>query len=165
MEYHHPVSCHSVLTLGSCFKYKSGGLGAGFTMNPDGCWTLPRFSRAKWTPQRGLVHMETEVRRHFEHFHHLGTRRYQVCVWYSYCRQKNLGPVAVEPSDCPSMFQDLAEPETLEAEAAPVSKAAPRAARLLTIYLLNTYKLSRNGCHCLGKRLDAAFDSGNALQE
>ena len=31
------------------------------------------------------------------------------------------------------MFQDLAEPKTLEAEASPVSKAATRAARLPTI--------------------------------
>ena len=41
--------------------------------------------------------------------------------------------VAVEPSVCPRKVQDLAEPETLEAEAAPVSKAASRAARLPTI--------------------------------
>ena len=38
-------------------------------------------------------------------------------------------PVAVEPSLCPSIFQDLAEPEPLEKEAAPASKVAARAAR------------------------------------
>ena len=42
-------------------------------------------------------------------------------------------PVAAEPSDCPSKFQDPAELEPLEAEAAFVSKVATRAARLLTI--------------------------------
>ena len=41
--------------------------------------------------------------------------------------------MAVEPSDCPSKFQDFAEPEPLEAEAALVSDVATRAARLLTI--------------------------------
>ena len=37
--------------------------------------------------------------------------------------------VAVEPSLCPSKFQDLADPEPLETEVAPASKAATRAAR------------------------------------
>ena len=41
-------------------------------------------------------------------------------------------PVVVEPSLCPSKFQELAEPEPLEAEAAFVSKVVTRAARLLT---------------------------------
>ena len=41
--------------------------------------------------------------------------------------------MAVKPSDCPSKFQDLAELEPLEAEAALVLKVATRAARLLTI--------------------------------
>ena len=40
---------------------------------------------------------------------------------------------AMEPSACPSKFQDLAEPEPLEPEAAPISKVATRAARLLSI--------------------------------
>ena len=38
-------------------------------------------------------------------------------------------PVVVEPSLCPSTFQDLAEPEPLETDAAPASQAATRAAR------------------------------------
>ena len=42
-------------------------------------------------------------------------------------------PVAVEPSLCPSLFQDLAEPDPLEADVAFISKVATRAARLLTI--------------------------------
>ena len=42
-------------------------------------------------------------------------------------------PVAVEPSLCPSKFQELAEPEPLEAEAAFVYKVETRAARLLRI--------------------------------
>ena len=42
-------------------------------------------------------------------------------------------PVAVEPSVCPSKFQDLAEPEPLGAEAALVSKVVTRASRLPTI--------------------------------
>ena len=41
-------------------------------------------------------------------------------------------PVAVEPSQCPSMFQDLAESGPLEPEAAPVSKVVTRAKRLPT---------------------------------
>ena len=35
----------------------------------------------------------------------------------------------MEPSQCPCTFQDLAEPEPREAEAAPASKAAARASR------------------------------------
>ena len=42
-------------------------------------------------------------------------------------------PVAVEPVLCPSMFQDLAEPDPLETVVAFVSNAVTRAARLLTI--------------------------------
>ena len=42
-------------------------------------------------------------------------------------------PVAVEPSLCPSRFQELADPELLESQAAFVSKVATRAARLPTI--------------------------------
>ena len=41
-------------------------------------------------------------------------------------------PMAVEPSLCPRKFQELAEPEPLEAEAAPASNAATRAASLQT---------------------------------
>ena len=103
-------------------------------MNPDGSvesWCVGRC------PDFIEPNMETEVERHFEHFHRLDLRKYQACVLCSCCHQRILArpwdPVAVEPSDCPSMFQDLAEPETLEAEAAPVSWAATRAARLPTI--------------------------------
>ena len=71
--------------------------------------------------------------------------------------------VAVEPSPCPSTFQDLAEPGPLEPEAAPVSKVATRAKRLPTI--CKTCNLSRLGGHCLGKRLEAIFNSGRVLQE
>ena len=42
-------------------------------------------------------------------------------------------PVALEPSLCPSIFQDLAEPEPLDTKAAFVSNMVTRAARLLTI--------------------------------
>ena len=70
------VSCQKVLTLGSCFKCESDGSVES--------WYDGRF-------QRGIVHMETEVGLHFKHVHHLGTRKYQVCVWYSCCHQKILG--------------------------------------------------------------------------
>ena len=39
-------------------------------------------------------------------------------------------PAATEPSTCPNKDQNLAEQETLDAEAAPASNAATRAARL-----------------------------------
>ena len=42
-------------------------------------------------------------------------------------------PVAVEPSLCPSKFQDLVVSGPLEPEAAPVSKVVTRAKRLPTI--------------------------------
>ena len=71
--------------------------------------------------------------------------------------------MAVEPSDCPSEFQDLAEPEPLEAEAAFVSNVATRGGRLLTIF--HTCNLSHEGGYCLGKRLDAIVDPGRVLQE
>ena len=50
--------------------------------------------------------------------------------------QKTLGhgTLRLEPSTCPGEGQDLAEPETLEAEAAPTSKVATRAARPPTTY-------------------------------
>ena len=44
-------------------------------------------------------------------------------------------PVAVEPTACPSTFQDLAEPETFEAEATSVSILYMRAVRELTFCL------------------------------
>ena len=61
--------------------------------------------------------------RHFVHVRLLGSRKYQVFVLNSCNRPMILGrripkdPVAVEPSFCPSKFQDLAEPETQHAEA------------------------------------------------
>ena len=42
-------------------------------------------------------------------------------------------PAAGEPSLCPSLFQDLAEPDPLETDVALVSNVVTRAARLLTI--------------------------------
>ena len=42
-------------------------------------------------------------------------------------------PVAVEPVLCPSMFQDFAEPDSLDTVVAFVSHVVTRAARLLTI--------------------------------
>ena len=65
-------------------------------------------------------------------------------------------PVAVEPSLCPSMFQDLAESGLLKPEAAPVSTEVTRATRLNNLF--NTCNLSRLGYNCLSKRLDAIFD-------
>ena len=42
-------------------------------------------------------------------------------------------PLAVEPSPCPSMFQDLGEPNPLDTDVAIVSNVVTRAAKLLTI--------------------------------
>ena len=41
--------------------------------------------------------------------------------------------MAVEPSLCPSMFQDLTEPDPLETDVAFVSNVVTQTARLLTI--------------------------------
>ena len=74
-------------------------------------------------------------------------------------------PVAVEPSLCPSIFQDLAEPDPLEADVDTfVSNAVTRAATLLT-YLFNIRHFRIIRGHCLGKRLDAIFEPGYALHE
>ena len=85
------------------------------------------------------VHMEIEAKRHFVHSRPLGWRKVSSLRLVFLLSSEDPGPwdprdpVAVEPSQCPSKFQELAEPEPLEAEAEIVSSAATRAARLLTI--------------------------------
>ena len=65
--------------------------------------------------------------------------------------------MAVEPSLCPSIFQDFAEPDPLETDVAFVSNMVKRAARLLTICSIFVIFVS--------KRLDAIFESGYAQPE
>ena len=72
-------------------------------------------------------------------------------------------PVAAEPSPCRSTIQDLAEPEPLEPEAAFASNG--NASCDVPNNLFNSCNLSCLGGHCLGKRLDAIFNSGRVLQE
>ena len=69
-------------------------------------------------------------------------------------------PVAVEPSLCPSFFQDLAEPDPLETDVAFVSNVVIRANHLFNI---SDFRIIRG--HCLGKPLDAIVDAGRVLQE
>ena len=64
--------------------------------------------------------METVVGQHFVHVRHQDLRKYQVCVLCSCCRPKTRAMGPKGPS-CPRKFQELAEPEPLEAEAAPAS--------------------------------------------
>ena len=80
--------------------------------------------------------METVVRRHFEHFHHLGLCLCQVLRPVFLLSSDDPGPwdpVVGEPSTCPGKGQDLAEPETLEAEATSVSILHKRAVRELKV--------------------------------
>ena len=85
------------------------------------------------TCTNGIVHKETVPVRRFVHFHHLDQCQCRVYV-LSFCfRPTSPGsrdPVPVEPSSCPGKGQDpIGDPETLEVETAPASKAATRAAR------------------------------------
>ena len=73
-------------------------------------------------------------------------------------------PAAVEPLLCPSMFQDLAEPEPLETDVAFVSIWHIRAVRMLTfsvrgVGVLFQYCKRR---HLGNKGIDGLFDTGNS---
>ena len=84
------------------------------------------------TQQHGIVRYETERERHFEHFHHLDSRMYRVCVLHSCPLQK----AAVEPSTCAG---EGPEPETLEADAAPVSRVGTRATIAFASLVFDTF--------------------------
>ena len=69
--------------------------------------------------------------------------------------------MAVEPSPYPSIFHDLAEPDTLETVVAFVPNVVGcKAAN----HLFNTRDFRKRGI-CLGKRLDASVEPGYALNE
>ena len=73
---------------------------------------------------------ELQKERHFEHFHRLDLRECQACVLCSCCRPMTLGHGTLRLWSHQTVLvgQDLAEPETLEAEVVPTSNAATRAA-------------------------------------
>ena len=97
------VSCQKVLTFGSCFKYDSG-LGACFTVEEGTLVVAQNFSSQADTPAWICSHGNSSIGRHCEHFRHLGSRKYQVCVFVFMLSSEDPGPqdpVAVETSECP----------------------------------------------------------------
>ena len=139
------ISSNKVLTFGSCFKYKTDRHRTCFVMNSDKfvvCGHIgffPKIVSPLRNPFCGIVRTGTAVRRHFVLVYLRGLRTYQAFVLYYLLSSDDPGPrdprdpVAVEPSLCPSVFHDLAEPDPLETDDAFVSNVVTRAARLLTI--------------------------------
>ena len=120
------ISDHKVLTFGFCFEYESTEKG-----------TLD-FS------QRLLIQFVTPV--WYCSLGNRGKTALRSCSFSGIEKVSSLhlvfllssddagpwdprDPLAVESSPCPSTFQDLAELQPLEAEAAPASKAATRTSR------------------------------------
>ena len=91
--------------------------------------TVSFRSRSQWQPftnkmsLHGIVRKEEVRERHFEYFHHLVWRIYRVCVLSSCLLQMTQGHGTLR-----LWSHDPAELETLEAETAPASNAATRAA-------------------------------------
>ena len=102
-------------------------------------WSLPRIFRSRQTLPRDIVHKENPSKTALRACSSSGLEKVSSLRLVFLLSSDDPGPwdpedpVTVEPSLCPSGFQELAEPEPLEAEATFVSKVVTQAARLSTI--------------------------------
>ena len=94
----------------------------------------------RWYCSHGTV-----VKRHFAHAHPQGLRKYFVFLLSS-GDFRPWDPAAVEPSTCSSERQDLAEPNTFDAEAPYVSTLHIRAVRALKFCSISANLIAKSFC-------------------
>ena len=116
--------------------------------------------------QAAIIHMVIEAKRHFVHVHPLGMRRYQIYVLCFCYRQMTLGHGTREIQWLWSHHDVRVCSKIVPSRGRwsqglhlfPKWEREPRGSQ-------HTCNLCRLGGQCLGKRLEAIFNSGRVLQE